>query len=481
MLKTQVFAALAALFVMGGAPVRAAEAPVAPAADATNAGEPAPVETAVNETDAFFGAGSEIDKVYQEWLDSASAKTLEGCKKKGRDLSQPECRLEQIIYTGDATVTAEKTDPKWIERRQLAFMEASLNALAQFAEGQSLTNSVESLREYVQDDRPIPEDPFRAKGRISEMLDKVMALGDAMLNKYLNDYGVDPAAYAALPQEERKKMLELKLTSRSTMRAAAEMTGLVPLMTFEGSDGRGGHVVRVVYVASPERVSTAKSILRNQAKIGPNDAKKNPRGVARFYELPPEKLFTAYGVRMVYDEEGYPVLLAYGQSGVEKTPDKNLQGMLITQARNDARSAAINQLTLLLQSSVAKKAARSSVSTLASEAVKVRNADGSVASKQETENTLYKQVEEATSVTGRISNFAGVRVVKTWQWVEPQSHLPVVGAVVMWSPKTASVSEAIATARPTSPSAPAPAAAAKPAVKEKSGVSSGLEADDYEF
>lgn len=111
MLKTQVFAALAALFVFGGAPVRAADDPAA------NAGEPAPVETAVNETDAFFGAGSEIDKVYQEWLDAASAKTLAGCKKKGRDLSQPECRLEQIIYTGDATVTAEKTDPKWIERR----------------------------------------------------------------------------------------------------------------------------------------------------------------------------------------------------------------------------------------------------------------------------------------------------------------------------------------------------------------------------
>ena len=102
-----------------------------------------------------------------------------------------------------------------------------------------------------------------------------------------------------------------------------------------------------------------------------------------------------------------------------------------------------------------------------------------MATKQETENTLYKQVEEATSVTGRISNFAGVRVVKTWQWVEPQSHLPVVGAVVMWSPKTASVSESIATARPSSPSAPAPAA--KPVVKEKSGVTSGLEADDYEF
>lgn len=55
-------------------------------------------------TAAFFGAGSAVSDKYQNWLNNASEKTLSACRKKGKDLSLPECNLGKIVVYGDASV-----------------------------------------------------------------------------------------------------------------------------------------------------------------------------------------------------------------------------------------------------------------------------------------------------------------------------------------------------------------------------------------
>lgn len=79
------------------------------------------------------------------------------------------------------------THPDWIHYRALAYSEAVIQALSKFAEQQALTNKVKIVREFTRDNTPLPDDPFRAESQISSMIDKVMALGGGMLDKFLEN------------------------------------------------------------------------------------------------------------------------------------------------------------------------------------------------------------------------------------------------------------------------------------------------------
>lgn len=432
-------------------------------------------------TAAFFGAGSAVSDKYQNWLNNAAEKTLSGCRKKGKDLSLPECNLEKIVVYGDASVQVPSTHPDWIHYRALAYSEAVIQALSKFAEQQALTNKVKMVREFTRDNTPLPDDPFRAENQISSMIDKVMALSGGMLDKFLEKYDIDPKQYDQLPPEKRKALLSQTITVISQRSALADCTGLMPLTTIEADDGKGGTTIRVVYVTSADRIQMVKTMFRQGARIEANADKRAARSVRdRYVNVSEQILFSMFGPRFVWDENGYPVLISYGQAGVDKAADRTEQNLLIDDARDLARQAAINELTILLHGSILTKVEQQERSRFAKEDVRQRQADGSVLASQESSTTLAKSTQIKQELSGRISNFAGIQEVLTWQWVEPSSGKPVVGSIVMWSPETASLAHTLKNTKASSISQPQTQTtpAAKPAA---ASVKQSMETDDYEF
>ena len=136
-----------------------------------------------------------ITKEYDAWLRKGEQKTREGCRRHNRDLQSMECQLRKLVIYGDAPVAGSPRDPDWISNRANAFAEAQLLAYQKFAQAQSLTHQYEFLRRYVNDTTPLPEEPQRAQTQLGAMMDKVLALGSAYLDKFLRELDVDPALY----------------------------------------------------------------------------------------------------------------------------------------------------------------------------------------------------------------------------------------------------------------------------------------------
>ena len=163
----------------------------------------------------------------------------------------------------------------------------------------------------------------------------------------------------------------------------------MPLTTIEADDGKGGTTIRVVYVTSADRIQMVKTMFRQGARIEANADRRAARSVRdRYVNVSEQILFSMFGPRFVWDENGYPVLISYGQAGVDKAADRTEQNLLIDDARDLARQAAINELTILLHGSILTKVEQQERSRFAKEDVRQRQADGSVLASQESSTTL---------------------------------------------------------------------------------------------
>ncbi|MCD8483684.1 MAG: hypothetical protein LR015_14165 [Verrucomicrobia bacterium] len=87
------------------------------------------------------------------------------------------------------------------------------------------------------------------------------------LNAKLLDMGLDPADFEPPPNVRREDHYTNKLLNTTTTRGYGSLAGLLPLQTFEGTDGRGQYVVGVLVVYSPSFHQFAADILQGRGKL----------------------------------------------------------------------------------------------------------------------------------------------------------------------------------------------------------------------
>lgn len=492
MRKTFLSLFIAALFASTAA--NAAETTAAPEAAPAPAAQAAAPQAPAVDTDlsairgSVFGAADTITKEYDAWLRKGEQKTREGCRRHNRDLQSMECQLRKLVIYGDAPVAGSPRDPDWISNRANAFAEAQLLAYQKFAQAQSLTHQYEFLRRYVNDTTPLPEEPQRAQTQLGAMMDKVLALGSAYLDKFLRELDVDPALYEQLPKEQRKPVLQHLLQQKSRTEARAELSGLFPLTNFTAMDASGRYTVRVVLSRAPSRIEVAKLILRKGERIAADPAKRNPLTLyERYADASEAELFSSFGPRLVWDEHGYPALLSFGQSDVQTAADPTEQAYLLQGAQSRAYDNALNYLTQILNGQVSSKIQIQDGNEYLQEQVKTYQKDGSVAdSVIKTSARRLKQEEEQT-LRAKLTNFAGIEEFKTWNYVDPVSRRPVVGCVLIWTPETARTAaevKDIQTRPIPAESAQAPAAAPAAGADQQPltpSTTKSIETDDFEF
>lgn len=439
-------------------------------------------------------ASMQIDDNYNNWRRNVSNKMLSNCEAKGIDTNLPECDFSANIAYGDAIVKVKSDNYKWIDARSMAYTEALIDAYTKIALEQSTTNQNIILKELIDDQTPLNEEDLKTEQKegtvwnkiedfagektakqLDVLLDKAVALTGGKLDQELEKLGIDSTQYKAAPKEKKKTLLKSAITQKSITKALADTSGMIPLQTFEGTDGKGNYAVRVAVSKSPNRIALVKSMLRNGSNVPAQANKKSSKTIEEQVILPDDVLFNQFGTRLLYDKEGYPVLISFGQAGVINSGSEAMKAVKLESARNLAKTNARAALTNLLRSSTVFKSVVTQVSKAATDMKLISGDDG--ITEEMIESVDYTNSTDNTSTTrSQITNFAGIRELHSWSYIHPQLGHEVVGTILMWSPKTAAHAEGMKNAKATTTNS-----TPETYNPQESGVQRGVEFDDYDF
>lgn len=420
-------------------------------------------------------ASMQVDDNYNNWKRDVSNKIISNCEAKGIDTNLPECDFSANVAYGDAIVKVKSDNYKWVDARSMAYTEALVDAYTKIALEQSTTNQNIILKELIDDQTPLEADEIKAKSQLEALWDKALALAGGSLDRKLEDLGINPEQYNKAPKEKKKTLLKSAVTQKSITKALADTSGMIPLQTFEGTDGKGNYAVRVAVSKSPNRIALVKAMLHNGSNVPAQANKKSFKTIDEQVILPDDVLFNQFGTRLLYDKEGYPVLISFGQAGVINSGSEAMKAVKLESARNLAKTNARASLTNLLRSSTVFKSVVTQVSKAATDMKLISGDDG--ITEEMIESVDYTNSTNNTSTTrSQITNFAGIRELHSWSYVHPQLGHEVVGTILMWSPKTAAHAKGIKNAK---------AATTNSTVEnynpQESGVQTGVEFDDYDF
>lgn len=427
----------------------------------------------------------ELNKEYSSWLSLADQKTKETCTKMGRDLADVACQIEQNILYGDGVVAVSKSHPRWIDARAMAYTQAMNQAFSRYARQQSLSNSVQIVSRMLEDDDRLQAPSEGEYGdqsdltpnRLEKLLDRVYALGEGFLDSKLAEFGVDPQKYQRAPIQVKKKLFENSVQEISRQTAYAQTAGLVPIQTFFGRVG-DEEQIRVVFTNSPNRIRLVREMFQQGARMLPDPKMANSNTVAERFNLPTEALLQLYGTRLVYDEKGYPVIVAFGQAGVG-VPRNSPTFSHRQQAANVAAGAsALNSLTLLLNASTNYVLEQKKAAGVVTDQKMTVDANDQSFSEEMTEQLSKRFLDETINTRGKITSFQGVKTLRTWTHFDKESNQYIVGVISIWSPLTAQQTQQSKDALNASTTSPVSSTSSE---NQVSGSARSEETDNYVF
>ena len=387
-----------------------AVAPAALAQDAGGSGVPA---CEVDKT-----AMRVVDDMMQDW--KAADPTVRSLRQRNISVIEGLAEIGVHVDHGD-----------WGKARSLAYTRAYLDAMGAFVRLTNEEITTETVRDLLQDETSIAfeadEDAATYLERIEE---KEALLAEMKLDQELKEAGMSDEEIAGLSVREKIPRYRDSLAREVTSLAFGRASGLVPIKTFEAVDCDGNSSVGVVAVFSTRMRELAQRIQDGDA-IRPDPDRGGVTLRDRIGELSDEDLVEQFGVRRWWDEDGYPVIVAFGQWG--------WSSKALTAAQRDRRYRfARNQAALQARSYLAEFVtvnaqftSSSFVGAAIEEAVEV-DADRFHEYVAGT-NIADRLVEEAR--TRSTVQLTGLDILRTWSARHPVAeHQELTGAVAYWSP-----------------------------------------------
>ena len=214
------------------------------------------------------------------------------------------------------------------------------------------------------------------------------------------------------------------------------MSGMFVIKTFESYTEDGKGVVGVVMAKSVSKRDKIKALVESKGQVKADPDRANPEyanvSVALAANPTP---YLEYGTTLEYDDKGYPMIISFGQAGVQYTENERLLDKKIKSATKQARSNAMANLAQAYNMSgdfiskileersekqelVHKLASSNSVSTLDSGIV----------------DSLRTITDESTRMTASVSGLNGLKTVNEWSMEHPVTGHTMVGVAVVWHP-----------------------------------------------
>ena len=324
--------------------------------------------------------------------------------------------------------------PGWIESRIVAFERAELEAKTKIirflAETTETERSIKLLENAGWSDGSIEEAKQlgQVEKTLSRLAKKSVALSEALLDSELKklDPDYDPEKYKNKTPEELRTIVEDQFKRRVKIMALKTLIGATTFYSTEGKAG-GEYQVLVGVIWSPKLNRLALSLMNDEYNIPPVKPGKKLE-----QQLPKENrmLLGTLGTRIVIDEKGHYTVLAYAQAQPRRSSPIRVQSALQT-----AKQVAANR-------------ARAMIVNYIKEGLTLRNEEKSQELSREFSDmtvgteTLRKYKHSIVSRKVKVQ-LRGLRILQEWSMPHPETGQTVAGAVVAWSPSSATLSTKI--------------------------------------
>lgn len=337
------------------------------------------------------------------------------------------------IGWGVGDIKLQPDDARYGQARIAAFYRAFAHAKGEFVKFRMQESTTEMAREFFLKELPEIENEINQKRylqeRISILAEKALDLGEECLNRLLRNLNIDSDKYRVVEKGKRQDILRDAIGLAITRRAVSSLSGVRVLENFEDLNSVG---VLIIYNEKSEEI--ARQIAQGEA-ISRRPADMVAKTILEKLEenfKSDEDYIAIYGVRIMEDETGEKVLIAFGQwaPAITKSTSTQLREARVQAARIQANNNATAELTNFINS------------TMVFEEI------GQIREIEELSRlTIDKRVEEVASYEigeyvediinqyGRVK-LAGVTTLKEWAVNDPKTGHIIVGCVVMWSPAT---------------------------------------------
>ena len=373
-------------------------------------------------------AAAEVNKAVTTHVKKISAKGRVAediaayCKETG--ISIGAARPDGAVYlSGVERVVANAKSPNFVRSRMMAYSKAYQKAVAGYVMDKFGVEAVEQFNTYFKDqssDRLKPS--ADAKSTMERIASKTEQLTEAKLDEGLRAMGLTPTGSV----QERRKLAEDSIVSRSTRNAIGSAAGLLPVQTFEGWDESGKYAVGVVIRGGVDTETIAECL---RYKMRP--VLSRPEAGLKVADAIPtdDELVSQFGVRLFFDENGVPALLSFAQWGSAYTgTDEDEAEDAMDHAMVQAEALANEQLTTFINSTITVRESSDKGESKSTDVVFDSNG-------VPTEDKLVNYIDSAmksSTVKGSDTMIGRSTVVKKVV-VHPQSEQKLAVCVRMWS------------------------------------------------
>lgn len=346
----------------------------------------------------------------------------------------PDNRDGLWILWAQASIGAPTTSDGWAKARLAAFAEARIKAETNYIRETAVRIEVETLRDYFADDSLRDPRNLELKGHDERIRAKVAQVGEALLDKALQDLEAKPTPGASL--EDKRTLLKKTLRRVSFKQAAGQVGGMRIMTTMEGTSENGGTSVGVILAWSRDNQRLAAAIASGRGMSDPKGAAAQ-KTLAERIPNDAEALYDRLGVRVLVDEKGDRVLVGYGQAAPLATSNMSEERMerVLEAARELAYDDALANMADFLNATLVYQSQSERSSEIEDYTAKFVQDGVSYEEEGVVRNfvdTLHEQAKRRALATARGSN----RFLE-WQGNHPDHGHPLVGCVVVWSPTTA--------------------------------------------
>ena len=413
-------------------------------------------------------AAAEVNKAVTTHVKKVSAKGRVAediaayCKEAGVSIGA--VRPDGALYlSGVERVAANAKSPNFVRSRMMAYSKAYQKAVAGYVMDKFGVEAVNQFNTYFKDQSSDRLQPSAdAKSTLERIASKTEQLTEAKLDEGLRAMGLTPSGSV----QERRKLAEDSIVSRSTRNAIGSAAGLLPVQTFEGWDESGKYAVGVVIRGGVDTETIAECL---RYKMRP--VLSRPGAGLKVADAIPtdDELVSQFGVRLFFDENGVPALLSFAQWGSAYTgTDEDEAEDVMDHAMVQAEALANEQLTTFINSTITVSESSDKGEAKTTDAVFDSNG---VPSEEKLVNYVDSAMKSST-VKGSDTLIGRSTVVKKVV-VHPQSEQKLAVCVRMWSfGQYDAMKRVIERPKP---------AEAKPGAEQPAGTSGNRRGRSYDF
>jgi hypothetical protein len=371
------------------------------------------------------GVGAQIEQNRDQYL-----------RERGWELGQSTANPGgAYIGWGVGEIKLEPDDVRYGQARIAAFYRAYADAKGNFTRFRELDITTEMGRNYFFS--PFPEieqetsEITALQERISIFAEKAVDLGEGHLDRLLVEVGVDLEKYDKADKSERKKIFIDSVGQEVTGSALSSLSGVRVLANFEDLNSVG---VLIIYNEQSEQL--ARQIARGDV-IARRPSDFVTRTILEQLEAQfknEEDYIPAHGLRIMEDETGEKVLVAFGQwsPAITKATGSTIREASVGAARRLARSNAMAELANFIDSTLVLE----DFGKFEESHELIRDiADNRGRGKEMESYEIGERVEEIVNQYGS-AVLSGITTVKEWAVNDPKTGHIIIGHVAMWSPAT---------------------------------------------